>query len=984
MARSFPDMSISPDQKVAVTTHNGADLPWKSPEKKFAGLYNPGATCYMNSLLQTLFMTPEFRLKLYSFRYDRQAHGAPANCIPYQLQLLFARLQQTHLSFVETTDLIQSFQWDAADTFIQHDAQEFCRILLDAVEESVKLHPGLTSMVQDLYGGKLMDYLKCCGCGQESSREDSFLDLALTVRSESDNLYNDSLEKALFTYLTPELLDGENQVLCDHCGHKADFRKGFKLKSLPYILMLQLKRFDLDISLMQRRKLNDSVSFPQVLNMNVFFRTADQQVRSDSPPCSSCDSPDSPTVPLSPANFDDRTFLYSSISAAETIRPDPDSAAFRMDAIALRRHRDRKAGERKEKTERLAREYLQEGEQVYELFSVMVHSGSSLGGHYYAYIKCFENYRWYDFDDSRVVEIDEEDVEKAYGGESTLYGTSAYLLMYRKVCPDNQTTVDSSAIPTEVAERVEGEGRTLDLDQILVISIFCLDQQQSITVLKTSSFPDAKRRIFELSHFNPALACENVRLWLFNPQYNLYIRPVDDLESWKMHVVSAGTEGHFLALEMKQAHESFCVFNPQEIRVLLIYNIPVEPETRPFTVLLSLPKDSFVSDLVTLVEAKTGYARFSLHRYVLHKLQTGDLTDLSLRSLSLSQAKIFDGNYIIALNKEELPHVPRTQIHYNDPETDSNALEKALSLPWQSPISELRVMIARELGAEPGNLILRRFKKEGVEVKDGAGVAGEVGMGIYVEIGQAARLDQVRIAVDWAEDVEDEDSHWLSFTEVGKLLIEKSATVGHLKGKICELVRSQGKDVSAEELHVRERLGDRLGKLLGSTALVKDCVRSERCRWAVQQISAQVPLNPLILTFRLWSPASYSLSPCKHLILSSYTTQTELLRLLSRLLQIPSRLLQFYRVPNAGAFSRLGLWKVKWTELFQREDKVEKFPLFLGEAGGLAVVKNAMETVRAPTDEETRLYSWKPLPRIVDVARPKERSVRITVKTDKP
>ena len=36
---------------------------------------------------------------------------------------------------------------------------------------------------------------------------------------------------------------------------------------------------------------------------------------------------------------------------------------------------------------------------MYELFSVMVHSGSAAGGHYYAYIKSFEDNRWYSFND---------------------------------------------------------------------------------------------------------------------------------------------------------------------------------------------------------------------------------------------------------------------------------------------------------------------------------------------------------------------------------------------------------------------------------------------------------------------------------------------------------------------------------------------------------------------------------------------------------
>lgn len=32
-------------------------------------------------------------------------------------------------------------------------------------------------------------------------------------------------------------------------------------------------------------------------------------------------------------------------------------------------------------------EVLKEGPYVYELFSIMIHSGSAIGGHYYAYIK---------------------------------------------------------------------------------------------------------------------------------------------------------------------------------------------------------------------------------------------------------------------------------------------------------------------------------------------------------------------------------------------------------------------------------------------------------------------------------------------------------------------------------------------------------------------------------------------------------------------
>lgn len=34
---------------------------------KYRGLVNEGSTCYLNSLLQTLFMTPEFRKNVYNY-----------------------------------------------------------------------------------------------------------------------------------------------------------------------------------------------------------------------------------------------------------------------------------------------------------------------------------------------------------------------------------------------------------------------------------------------------------------------------------------------------------------------------------------------------------------------------------------------------------------------------------------------------------------------------------------------------------------------------------------------------------------------------------------------------------------------------------------------------------------------------------------------------------------------------------------------------
>jgi ubiquitin carboxyl-terminal hydrolase 47 len=90
----------------------------------------------------------------------------------------------------------------------------------------------------------------------------------------------------------------------------------------------------------------------------------------------------------------------------------------------------------KEERSRQIAAYLEEGEQVYELFSVMVHSGSAHGGHYYAYIWSFEQEQWLKFNDSNVKLVTTEEVKSTFGGEGRgvmKACANAYLLTYRKV-----------------------------------------------------------------------------------------------------------------------------------------------------------------------------------------------------------------------------------------------------------------------------------------------------------------------------------------------------------------------------------------------------------------------------------------------------------------------------------------------------------------------------------------------------------------------
>lgn len=46
--------------------------------------------------------------------------------------------------------------------------------------------------------------MQCSKCKTESIKSDRFMDLSVTVKSDFDQVYNESLQKALKHYLKPE------------------------------------------------------------------------------------------------------------------------------------------------------------------------------------------------------------------------------------------------------------------------------------------------------------------------------------------------------------------------------------------------------------------------------------------------------------------------------------------------------------------------------------------------------------------------------------------------------------------------------------------------------------------------------------------------------------------------------------------------------------------------------------------------------------
>jgi len=118
------------------------DINIRSSLDKFIGLRNYGATCYMNSLLQQLYMIKEFRSRLYEVPIDMNSDLE--NNPLYHLQLVFANLSQTLKLFHTPIHFIKSikgFNNQPINTSQQQDCEEFLNILIDRLEPLVKDTP---------------------------------------------------------------------------------------------------------------------------------------------------------------------------------------------------------------------------------------------------------------------------------------------------------------------------------------------------------------------------------------------------------------------------------------------------------------------------------------------------------------------------------------------------------------------------------------------------------------------------------------------------------------------------------------------------------------------------------------------------------------------------------------------------------------------------------------------------------------------------
>jgi len=251
--------------------------------------------------------------------------------------------------------------------------------------------------------------------------------------------------KGLEELFKPEQMRGDDQFHCDKCTGKHDAERGVRLRTMPPIVTIHLKRFAIQTN--QDRKGRTEMSLIKVNTPVHFHRTLDFRPFVAASKAIGTASSKPEICPPADASL---------LAAGSTVRGTTPPTA-----TGEQHQQSNSGGECGDREEESVHSQEEEAERpsslLYDLYAVLMHSGSLEKGHYIALAKDVTDDAWYRFDDEKVTKLSEEvlrrELRKAYGGRGS---TSAYMLFYREKPIDGGSSLPPS--PNDKVSSPKGGG----------------------------------------------------------------------------------------------------------------------------------------------------------------------------------------------------------------------------------------------------------------------------------------------------------------------------------------------------------------------------------------------------------------------------------------------------------------------------------------------------------------------------------------------
>ena len=192
------------------------------------GLENLGNTCYLNAVLQCLWLlvTRFGLLQRYSIVLNRDLQ---VSGMEEEFWRLMSQMSSQIIKTVSPNKFVSAFV-GACGTFVvgrQQDAHEFLMVMLDKIDPIEKLATGV-----------MKEVVECQSCPNKSLHSEDFTCLSLDIPRGKHVV---DLESCLSETLTNELVVDDDWE-CTACGGTFA-EKSMQVDTLPSVLLLHLKRF---------------------------------------------------------------------------------------------------------------------------------------------------------------------------------------------------------------------------------------------------------------------------------------------------------------------------------------------------------------------------------------------------------------------------------------------------------------------------------------------------------------------------------------------------------------------------------------------------------------------------------------------------------------------------------------------------------------------------------------------------------------------